>query len=127
MRRSVNTVLIVVVASMALLAPTAVATPAAPPQPPQASTLPTYYEGCTDWNLQSSYPMSADHPEWVFSCWWGDNYSEENWTGWRAHDLYYWNADSSQVMWYGANVIDLENWWFWDCILYPDGIGMCDA
>ncbi len=114
---AITTALIVVAASIALFASTAAATSAPPPQPP--------YVGCGDWYVQSSYPMSADDPQWVFRCSWEDNFSPTDWTGtWVAND-YYWNADSSQVTWFASYVIDWG--WYWSCVLYPSGVGACDA
>ncbi len=109
--RRVATILALVAVLMALFAPTAAATPAPPPQPP--------YEGCTDWSLQY---MSPDDPQWVFSCTeTGDEYG----IAWERIDEYYWNAESSQVMWFATTF--WEDGWYTYCNLYPSGIGACDA
>jgi hypothetical protein len=38
---------------------------------------------------------------------------------------YYWNVDSSEVRWFASYIYDWG--WFSSCVLYPDGIGMCNA
>jgi hypothetical protein len=116
MRRAII-ILFVVAALAAFLAPSAAATPPAPSQPP--------YEGCSDWYVQSWYPMSTEDSQWVFRCEWDDNFSPTDWTGtWVASD-YYWNAESSQVTWFATYVFDWG--WYYSCVLYPDGVGACDA
>jgi hypothetical protein len=117
MSRTIVAALVAVAATAALVAPTAVAAPAPPSQPP--------YEDCSQWFLQSWYPISADEPKWVFRCEWEDNFSPQEWTGsWVAND-YYWNAQSSEIRWFATDVIDWG--WYWSCVLYPYGVGACDA
>ncbi len=113
--RRVFAVLALVSALTGLIAVPAAATPAFPP----VSTN----EGCTDWYLQDWYPMSPDDAHWAFTCTeTGDEYGI-SW--WRA-DEYYWNADSSQVMWFATSFYE-DGGWYWYCNLYPSGIGACDA
>jgi hypothetical protein len=116
MRQAMITALVVIAATTALFASTASAAPAPPTQPS--------YEGCSDWYLQSSYPMSLEDTQWVFRCVWEDSMSEDG-TGWWWASDYYWNAESSQVMWFASYMA--EAGWYWSCVLYPYGIGMCDA
>ena len=82
----------------------------------------TRYDGCTDWHLQSWYPMTPDDPQWVFGC---EATGEEHGIAWRRFEEYYWNADSSQVMWF-ATTLWYDDW-YTSCNLYPSGVGACDA
>jgi hypothetical protein len=116
MRRVLITVFIAIAASAALWLPAASATPAPPSQLP--------YEGCSDWYVQTSYPMSEDDPQWVFRCSAG-NISWEEGTGWWGASDYYWNADSSQVVHFADYFVDLDEGFFWSCVLYPSGSGAC--
>ena len=50
---------------------------------------------------------------------------EEYGIAWERIDGYYWNADSSQVMWFATTF--WEDGWYTYCNLYPSGIGACDA
>jgi hypothetical protein len=112
--------LFVLIAGFAVaLAPTAAAaaTPTSPSQAP--------YAGCTDWYLQSTYPMSADDAKWVFSC----SEGEIDWdsmTGWQLTNYYYWNDELSQILWFETSITDLDDWWFYNCTIYPGG-GACEA
>jgi hypothetical protein len=51
-------------------APTAAtATPLPPPAPPSAYVqTANYNNGCGDWSLRSTYPMSPPATRWVFYC-----------------------------------------------------------
>lgn len=115
--RIIVTALTVLAASTAIVVPAAAATQDAPPVAP--------YEGCSDWYLQSTRPMSAEDTQWVFRCSWEDNFSSEDWTGSFGHSDYYWNADRSTVIWFSGFVYDWG--WIWSCNLYPSGVGMCNA
>jgi hypothetical protein len=117
MSRTTITLLVLIAGLAVAFAPTAAATPNPPSQAP--------YAGCTDWYLQSTYPMSTDDPKWVFSC----SEGEVDWdsmTGWQVTNYYYWNDELSQITWYETSIVDLDDWWFYDCTLYPSG-GACDA
>jgi hypothetical protein len=103
------------VALLGVFAPAAAAdTPAFPAVAPS--------EGCTDWHLQTWYPMSPDDPQWTFGC---EVTGDEYGIAWWRYDEYYWNADSSQVMWFATTF--WEDGWYTYCNLYPSGIGACDA
>jgi hypothetical protein len=77
MMRRLIVLLVLTAASAALLAAPAAATttPARPLQPPSAYVETAWYEGCSDWYLQSTYPMSGADPQWVFTCW-NDYYAD---------------------------------------------------
>lgn len=99
----------------------AAATPPPPPQPPAAYAQTAFYDACTDWFLQSTWPMSVSDPKWSFLCSNGspDSGSEDGW---------YWNADLQAAIWFHTAVWDWG--WYWDCTAYPyglDGGGACDA
>jgi hypothetical protein len=111
--RRVFAVLALVSALTGPIAVPAAATPAPPPSP---------YEGCTDWYLQTWYPMSPDDAHWAFTC---TENGDEYGSSWERIEEYYWNADSSQVMWF-ATTFWFDDWYTY-CNLYPYGIGACDA
>jgi hypothetical protein len=67
--------------------------------------------------------MTANNPKWVFRCEFGELTGDWNTTSWRADD-YYWNATSSKVVWFASYAIDYGS--FWQCVLYPTGIGACN-
>jgi hypothetical protein len=115
MRRAVA-VLAFAVALIGVFAPAAAAdTPAFPP----VST----YEGCTDWQLQRWSPMSPDNPQWTIVCeMTGDEYGI---TWWRW-DEYYWNKDAGEIWLFATSYYD-DGGWYSSCILYPSGVGACDA
>jgi hypothetical protein len=113
MRRVVALVAFVL-ALTGLFALPAAATPSFPPVTP--------YDGCTDWHLQSWYPMTADDPQWAFGC---EATGDEYEIAWWRYEEYFWNADSSQVTWF-ATTLWYDDWYMY-CNLYPSGIGACDA
>jgi hypothetical protein len=113
MRRVVALVAFVL-ALTGLFALPAAATPSFPPVTP--------YDGCTDWHLQSWYPMTADDPQWAFGC---EATGDEYGIAWWRYEEYFWNADSSQVTWF-ATTLWYDDWYMY-CNLYPSGIGACDA
>jgi hypothetical protein len=119
MTRRLIVVLVMVAASAAVLAAPAEATPPRPPQPPGAYVqTAAYNNGCTDWFLQSTYPMSPAAPQWVFTCQSFDGYL-------YAEDRYYWNADRQTVILYEQTVWDDGFDWYTDCTLYR--YGACPA
>lgn len=92
---------------------------------PPAAAMPTFpsvapYEGCTDWTLRY---MTPDDPQWTFSC--AEIGVDDYGSTWERYEEFYWNADSSQVMWFASTL--WFDGWYWYCNLYPSGIGACDA
>jgi hypothetical protein len=116
-RRTTIMLLVLIAAFAMAVAPTAGATSTAPSQPP--------YAGCTDWHLQSSYPMTPDDPKWVFTCTEGA-IDWSNGTGWEVTNYYYWNDQLSEIINYETTVVDLDDWWFSDCMVYFAGHA-CEA
>jgi hypothetical protein len=116
-RRTTFMPLVVIAAFAMAFVPTAAATPTAPSQAP--------YAGCTDWSLQSTYPMTPDDPKWVFTCTEGA-IDWNNGTGWEVTNYYYWNDQLSQILNYETTVVDLDDWWFSDCMFYFGGHA-CEA
>jgi len=127
MTRRLIVFLVLVAASAAVLAaPAAAATPPRPPQPPSAYVQTATYDGCTDWSLQSTWPMSVANPKWVFTCWniyYYDPSDPEAW--YETYDSYFWNADLQKAILWDYGVWD--NWlgWYWDCPFYF--VGACPA
>jgi hypothetical protein len=124
MTRRLIALLVLAAAAAVVVAAPAEASPPPPPGPPSAYVqTATYNNGCTDWYLQSTYPMSATDPQWVFTCsstdGWPDSYY------WTSQDSYYWNADRQTVIQFQWTVWDSTGW-YWDCTLYPYGIGACN-
>jgi hypothetical protein len=116
--RRTTIMLLVLIAALAMaFAPTAAATPTAPSQPP--------YAGCTDWHLQSTYPMTPDDPRWVFTCTEGA-IDWNNGTGWEVTNYYYWNDQLSEITAFETSIVDLDDWWFSDCTFYLAGQA-CEA
>jgi hypothetical protein len=125
MTRRLIVLLVLVAASAAVFAAPAVATtPPRPPQPPSAYVQTATYDGCTDWSLQSTWPMSAANPKWVSTCWntyWYDPSDPDAW--YQTLDSYFWNADLQKAILWDYGVWD--NWmgWYWDCPFYF--VGAC--
>jgi hypothetical protein len=126
MTRRLIALLVLVAAVAAVFADGAVATtPPRPPQPPSVYVqTAAYNNGCSDWYLQSNYPMSTANPKWVFSCsntYWYDPSDPEAW--YQTYDSYFWNADSQKAILWDYGVWD--NWmgWYWDCPFYF--VGAC--
>src|SRR5262245_14397233 len=115
MTRRLIAVLAVVGASTALLAAPAAATPP-PPQPPQLPSAyvqtANYNNGCSDWYLRSSFPMSTANPKWVFTC---SNTFDDGYYVYYAQDYYYWNAVLQKVILFEQVVWD-DYGWYSDCI-----------
>jgi len=124
MMRRLIALLVLVAASTALVAAPASATPPPPTQPPSAYVQTATYGGCSDWYLQTTYPMSAADPQWVFTCW-NDWAVDDSYYG-TSQDWYYWKADWQTVILYEQAVWDSAGW-YWDCTLYPYGYGACNA
>jgi hypothetical protein len=124
MGRRLIALLVLVAASAALVAAPAAATPPPlPPQPPSAY-VPTsnYSNGCSDWYLRSSYPMSTADPKWVFTC--SNDWAVDDSYYGTSSDSYYWNAALQQAILFEQTVWDSSGW-FWDCTLYPFFVGAC--
>src|SRR5262249_191092 len=120
--RRMIALLLVVAASAALLAaPAAATTPPRPAQPPSAYVQTATYDGCTDWSLQSTYPMSVANPKWVFRCW--NDYGDSSYF-YETSDSYYWNADLQKAIQFNQTVWDSDGW-YWSCTLYPSFVGAC--
>jgi hypothetical protein len=119
-RRLIALVVLAAASAAVLAAPAAATTPPPPTAPPSAYVqTATYNNGCTDWYLQSTYPMSATDPQWVFYC--------SNYDGYfTSQDGYYWNPDLQTVILFEQAVWDDGFDWYWSCTLYPYGIGACN-
>jgi hypothetical protein len=124
MTRRLIVLLLVVAASAAAFAAPAAATttPPRPPQPPSAYVQTATYDGCTDWSLQSTWPMSVANPKWVFRCW--NDYGDSSYS-YETSDSYYWNADLQKAILFNQAVWDSTGW-YWSCTFYSGG-GACPA
>jgi hypothetical protein len=111
MRRIFITTVLVIATCAALVVPSAGATPTAPTEPP--------YDGCSDWYVQTWYPMSEADQQWVFRCEAGD-ISWEDGTGWWGYSDYYWNAEWSTITWFAWQSVNLDEGWGFGCVFYPE-------
>jgi hypothetical protein len=69
--------------------------------------------------------MTPDDPKWVFTCTEGA-IDWSNGTGWEVTNYYYWNDQLSEIINYETTVVDLDDWWFSDCMVYFAGHA-CEA
>jgi hypothetical protein len=100
-RRLIPLLALVLTATALLVASAAAATtPPPPPGPPSAYVqTANYTDGCTDWSLQSTPPMSAANPKWVFTCtntYWYDPNDPDAW--WESWNRYYWDANTQTAI-----------------------------